>query len=444
MGRRSLKSWLLLMIGMSGCAAPAISDPMAALPYPATNTPALRQACMATSWQTPPWPGAPGQRVVAASYRGETPPDGVDMPVVTEAGDPCASTRAATRPVRRFLHNLFYADSPRLTPMPVPAEALAAQPMPMPPPGYHLKAAPPANTVVNGEIATAEQLTNLAPAAGPAMPSAAAPQANAEILQTSFAAVSSTPARAESIIPETPLALPPVHPAEAAPRLAEAAPRSAETGTDTPPGPPVHVVCEKSIRLNCKLRDVGPSGLSAVEVWFTQDGKHWQKAEHTCPPQPPYVMDVKEDGRYGITLIARNGLGIARPGPILGEAPQVWVEVDTTKPAVQVGRARYIGSEASREVAITWTATDKNLGAKSIQLAFAEKQQGPWTVIGDVENTGMYQWKPSTKLPSSFFIRVQATDRAGNTAAAVSTEAVVLDLSRPTVEILSVEAYRRK
>ena len=143
-------------------------------------------------------------------------------------------------------------------------------------------------------------------------------------------------------------------------------------------------------------------------------------------------------------LIARNGLGIARAAPVLGEPPQVWVEVDTTKPTVQVSKARSVGTEAAREVAITWTATDKNLGAKSIQLAFAEKQQGPWTVIGDVENTGTYQWRPSTKLPASFFIRVQATDRAGNTAAAVSTEAVVLDLSHPTVEILSVEAYRRK
>lgn len=434
MMRRSPRSWLVLLIGMSGCATPGLTEPMTTLPYPAMTMSTLQQTniCQGVEW------GGPAAAYRTVAYTGEAPAAVAPGTVATMPqgdpgmSDPCAPTRGATKPVRRFLHAVFFPDSPsRLTPMPVPAEATAAAQAPAIMAGYHLKQSPVARS---GEIIPAEQLALpvdlAASSTGPALAGPSVPEGHGEILQTSFAVPVTTPNRAESIAPEMPLSLPPPRPAEAA--------------ADAPPGPPVHVVSERSIRLNCKLRDVGPSGLSAVEVWYTQDGRRWQKAEHNCPPQPPYVMDVKEDGRYGITLIARNGLGIARTAPTLGEAPQVWVEVDTTRPSVQVGKAIFFGDESSRGLAITWSATDKNLGTKPIQLAFAEKPQGPWTVIGDVENTGSYQWRPSVKLPASFFVRVQATDKAGNTMSAVATEPVVLDLSRPSVEILSVESYKRK
>jgi hypothetical protein len=419
---------------------------MTALPYPnvATSAPGVAQNYPAASWSSPTWNGAQPVRPVAANDQNAGAllamnPPGTPM-ASAEGTDPCAQTRSETRPVRRFFHNLLCGDSPRLSPMPMPMPtpgdqtALLQQPMR---PGYHLRTDAP-SPMPTGDIVAAEARTQPGPMpmspeiiqAGPALvPPPGSPPRSGEILQTTFAEVVTSAPRAESITPQ--------------PALAATAPKTLES-IDAPPGPPVHHVCERSIRLNCKLRDVGPSGLSAVEVWYTQDGKRWLKAEHSCPPQPPYVMDVKDDGRYGITLIARNGLGVAKAAPVLGEAPQVWVEVDTTKPTVQFGKAAFVGNESARELAVSWTASDKNLGPKPIKLSYAEKAQGPWTTIADVENTGSHRCQLPPKAPASFFVRVQATDSAGNTTAVVSSEAVVLDLSRPTVEIVSVESYRRQ
>jgi hypothetical protein len=405
---------------------------MAALPYPGVAT-ATPQVNPAGSWNSPTWNGAQPVRTFAASdvNGGATYP----MPV-PDTGDPCAETRMATRPVRRFFHNLICPESTRLAPTPTPL-AQNARPQQYILPGYHSQPDMPI-TPASAEVADGEARTQPGPLpvspeiiqAGPALTSApGAPHSNGEILQATFAEVVNPTAKAESITPPAP--------------LPSMVPKTIES-SDAPPGPPVHLVCERSIRLNCKLRDVGPSGLSAVEVWYTQDGKRWLKAEHTCPPQPPYVMDVKDDGRYGITLIARNGLGVSKAAPVLGEAPQVWVEVDTTRPTVQIGKTSFTGSDGSREMAISWTASDKNLGPKSIKLAYAEKTQGPWAPIADVDNTGSYRWRLPPKMPTSFFIRVQATDTAGNAAGVVSAEPIVLDMSKPTVEILSVESYRRQ
>jgi hypothetical protein len=434
----SPKTWLVFALGVVGCAAPGLSDPMAALPYPAVgmNTPSLRQTGLSDICQTPDWSGTSAQPIRTAAFSGAASgaTAAPEMQTAVATGtvvidDPCASTRYATRPVRRFLRSMFCPEEPRLAPV---ARVAGGAPMPR---NTAASVAPafvptPAAEVVSDAPALSEEaMVSAAPRVRFGMPSV--PRADDEVGLSSFADVAPSTTRSLPTAKDVPTLPPEVKPTDA----------SADA---LPPGPPLHLVNERSIRLNCKLRDVGPSGLSAVEVWFTQDGRHWQKAEHNCPPQPPYVMDVKDDGRYGITLIARNGLGVAKPGPVLGEPPQVWVEVDTTRPTLTVGKPRFAGTEGARELAITWSANDKNLGSRAIKLTYAEKPEGPWQPIADVENTGTFAWHLPAKLPTSFFVRVQATDTAGNTTAAVSAEAVVLDLSQPTVEILSVESYRKR
>jgi hypothetical protein len=161
-------------------------------------------------------------------------------------------------------------------------------------------------------------------------------------------------------------------------------------------------------------------------------------------PTSPYVLDVKDDGRYGITLVPRNGLGVCRQPPLPGELPQAWVEVDTTRPVVRIGQISFVVGEQAKVLSITWVAEDRNLGSQPVRLSYADKPQGPWRMIAQTENGGYYLWRLPPQMPGSFFVRVEATDTAGNVGFACTAEPIVLDVSQPSIDILSVEANRKR
>jgi hypothetical protein len=204
--------------------------------------------------------------------------------------------------------------------------------------------------------------------------------------------------------------------------------------------PLMRMVNSKRITLNFEVKDVGPSGLSGVELWYTQDCKDWKK--HDAPPQAhSYVIEVDEEGMYGFTLLARSGLGLGKEPPAPGDLPQVWVMVDLSKPVVSLGEITPNLKGKTGSVAIRWKAVDKNLGSTPVGLYYAEKEAGPWQPIAThLENTGRYVWQVPASAPASFFLRVDATDLAGNMGRAQTAKAVLLDTSRPTVSILDVES----
>jgi len=209
----------------------------------------------------------------------------------------------------------------------------------------------------------------------------------------------------------------------------------------------VRMVSSRRISLDYKVEDLGPSGLAAVELWLTTDGRNWQRYKEYLDQQPPLVVEVNDEGLYGFTMVARSKVGLGQRPPQVGDAPQIWVEVDETKPQVRlvnadVGRGNDLGN-----LTITWTATDKNLARQPITISYAEKVDGPWTTIAaKIDNTGRYVWKmPPTGIPYSFLIKVEAVDRAGNTGADQTPpdKPVIVDLSQPKVKILAVEPANR-
>jgi hypothetical protein len=229
-----------------------------------------------------------------------------------------------------------------------------------------------------------------------------------------------------------------------APTKADLAAGKAVTADHTKGGkgapPLMRMVNSKRITLNFKVDDVGPSGLSGVELWYTQDCKDWKK--HDAPPQAhSYVIEVDEEGMYGFTLLAKSGLGLGKEPPAPGDLPQVWVMVDLSKPVVTLGEITPNVNGKTGSVAIRWKATDKNLGSTPVGLYYAEKESGPWLPIAtNLENSGRYVWQVPASAPASFFLRVDATDLAGNMGRAQTAKPVLLDTSRPTVSILDVES----
>jgi hypothetical protein len=214
---------------------------------------------------------------------------------------------------------------------------------------------------------------------------------------------------------------------------------TAAAATEHSAGPMVRFINSKRITLNFEVTDVGVSGLSAVEVWYTSDGRDWNKID-APPHKKSYVVGVDTDGKYGFTLLARNGLGVGHEPPAPGDPPQMWVTVDTTPPAVELTEVTPTTHRKAHTVAIRWRATDEHLGRNPISLLYAERADGPWRPIAaNLPNNGRYDWKVPTGAPTRLLVRVEATDLAGNVGRAQTSRPLLLDTSRPNVSILAVE-----
>jgi hypothetical protein len=275
-----------------------------------------------------------------------------------------------------------------------------------------------------------------------------APAAHAQLFQSRRRSAAPIPVQAQ---PErvTPAAAPTPAPQ---PMQAPAEPPAEFVATPTPTvtidpgaatrspgsgGPAVQVINSKSLLLDFELKGVGPSGLGGVELWYTRTGQIWHKYEGALPTQSPIPVDVAHDGLYGFTIVVSNGVGLGRTPPQPGEPPQMWVEVDTTRPEVKLVSTQAAVDESGRTLIVRWTAADKNLVARPITLSYAEGAQGPWLPFAtNVENTGVYVWHMSPGLPNSVLVKVEATDRVGNVGEDQSTQPAPIDLSRPQAALI--------
>ena len=200
------------------------------------------------------------------------------------------------------------------------------------------------------------------------------------------------------------------------------------------------LVNSKRVAFDYEIKSVGPSGVSAVEVWCTRDGRSWKKLETVLEGKSPITVDVPEEGLYGFTLLARNGVGLGKRAPRTGEAPQVSVEVDLTRPVVRFLGAQPEGDAADRQLVVSWRAADRNLSPRPIALSYAERTEGPWEPIAArLENSGRYVWKLPPTVPLRFLVRVEATDLAGNVGVAQTPTPVLMDQSQPEISIRTVE-----
>jgi hypothetical protein len=208
-------------------------------------------------------------------------------------------------------------------------------------------------------------------------------------------------------------------------------------------------VNQKQISLSYDLREVGPSGVSSVELWYTlTQGRSWAKLMDysmdlknaaDARDAKKLTFEVNDEGVYGIALVAKSGVGLGERPPQPGDRPQFWIEVDLTRPGVQLNDVKVGTGFDKGKLTIDWKATDKNLGLTPIRLSYADDKAGPWTTIADkLSNTGRYIWRMPEPLPYQFYVKVEAIDRAGNVGEAVTLERVKVDLSQPKAKILDI------
>jgi len=201
-------------------------------------------------------------------------------------------------------------------------------------------------------------------------------------------------------------------------------------------------------KLQYAVDDAGPNGPATVELWITQDGgRTWIRRGDDPDRVSPIEVDLGGEGTYGVCLVARSASGMGDQPPAPGDAPQSWVEVDSTPPFVQLYQPQVGTGNNSGKVAIAWRASDLHLAPRSVSLFWRADQPGAeWQLVADgQENVGSYIWSVPPTIPSRFHLRVEAVDTVGHRGGGDTTNTgpVMVDLSRPRSRIIGLDSNAR-
>ncbi len=199
------------------------------------------------------------------------------------------------------------------------------------------------------------------------------------------------------------------------------------------------IVNDSELSLDYSIEDEGPSGVSVIELYMTTDlGRTWKRIGDDPDRQSPFTINLAGEGIYGLSLVAKSGVGLGDRPPIAGDQPQMWVEVDKTAPHVQLDTPEVGKGPQAGNVIINWQADDGNLGDRCVSLYYTEIGKNDWKPItAGVENTGRYIWKMGPQTPFRFRVAIEVSDMAGNREMQESAE-VTIDMSKPKPKISGV------
>ena len=193
------------------------------------------------------------------------------------------------------------------------------------------------------------------------------------------------------------------------------------------------IVNQRHVMIDYRLEQIGASGVGKIEIWITADhSQSWQKLREDVERKSPVAIELPGEGLYGIAMVVSNGRGFGGSPPNPGDVPDIWIEVDMTRPIVDMKNVRPGGSEDPGTVHVTWSAQDRNLPADSVELYFATKREGSWALIAKgLRSDGQYRWAPPLSVGSQVYVRLVARDLAGNATVVETSQPVIVDdLSR--------------
>ena len=158
-----------------------------------------------------------------------------------------------------------------------------------------------------------------------------------------------------------------------------------------------------------------PTAVSRVELWGSRDGgRTWENYGVDPDGLSPMIARVPEEGTYGFKFVFHPVHGPAARPPWPGDAPDITIRVDLTRP-----QARLLGVERNRHdarrITIRWQASDSQLADMPISLYYADMARSQWRPIAtNLRNVGSYEWTLPPNLPEQIQIRLDVEDVAGN------------------------------
>ncbi len=197
--------------------------------------------------------------------------------------------------------------------------------------------------------------------------------------------------------------------------------------------------------LQYAVEDANPNAVARVELWVSHDGgRTWYPQPEDPDRVSPYMVDLGGEGTFGLWLSVQGISGLGDPPPAPGDRPQMWVEVDSTPPVVQVDPPRIGTGQNAGKVLITWRGSDPHLAPRPVTILYQpEGSNAPWTPLAQgLDNTGQYIWSVPPGAPPRFRIRVEVSDTLGHRGSA-ETGPIVVDRTRPRGRILGLDPSAR-
>lgn len=217
-------------------------------------------------------------------------------------------------------------------------------------------------------------------------------------------------------------ALPPEHEEIPAPKPAPS-PSRYQSDRQSAGGPasrstrvPVRYADSLRFSLAYELEAVGSQGVEAIELYGSVDeGRTWKLWGRDPDRSSPFDIETREEGVFGYRIVVVGNNGLVSPRPQAGEAPDIVVVVDKQAPSVRITGAQYGEGDRIGALVVLFECSDANLTQRPIALSFSPNPTGPWTTIAaGLPNLGDYVWPADPQLPRQFYLRIDATDEAGN------------------------------
>lgn len=234
--------------------------------------------------------------------------------------------------------------------------------------------------------------------------------------------------------------VPPVEAKPAQPSESKPAPANVPEVRPTPPTAfGTHpIIGTTRCSIDYAVENVIVGGQTKIEFWATKDnGRSWSRVPDEAAGRSPAKLLLPGDGLYGVRVKANSN---GQP-PQTGEAPDCWIEVDTIAPTVRM-MPPILGTGADAgTLTVQWVVHDKNLAPDSIAIYHASRPDGPWLPIATgLRNEGSYRWLIPAGIGADVFLKLEATDRAGNVGRSILTEPVAMP--QPKVRVLNIGPSR--
>jgi hypothetical protein len=173
--------------------------------------------------------------------------------------------------------------------------------------------------------------------------------------------------------------------------------------------------------------------LEDVELWGTSDGgRTWVKWGSDPDKQSPFDVEVNGEAVYGFRVVIVGMSGLASNAPHSGDAADIWIGTDLTRPTARIVSAAYGQGEMAGKLDIRWEAHDPNLPSRPITLAIGDRPEGPFTPIAaGLPNSGQYLWEYDPRSPRLIYLRLEVRDEAGNLAIDQLTEPIRIEGLQP-------------
>lgn len=207
---------------------------------------------------------------------------------------------------------------------------------------------------------------------------------------------------------------------------------------------PSRLVNSTEFEFDYELEDTGRWGVAKVELWGTDNGgRSWRRFAIDSDRQSPIHVTTPGEGEYGFRLVVESIGGLDATTPRPGDAPEAVVGVDLESPRVSLTDFRQGDGYFADQLVIQWRADDAHLKERPIDLFYSNRSSGPWIPIAtNLANTGRHSWRLQRHLPRSVYLKIEAHDQAGNTAQAISPQALAIDVPTASGSLQGVRAAR--